>query len=295
MGPDLSSDHLPMLLTTRSCPVGEQSARKPKWVFPKADWVAFTAHCEAALSEAEPPRASAQQLTTRLTEVILSASRKFIPRGARKNAEPSGLDPELQQAVAERREARLQLRPDDPASRDRWVAAKQRAADTERRVSQAHFRNFVETTLNRPANLGRVTKILRKWEGAGDDHRPGQAMKKEDGRPLVSDSEKTEAFNATYAHVSRQVRAAKVDRAAKMRLRELQSPICKACDNHRTGCCGEFSEAELDHHLQCLQRRKAPGLDGVCNEHLAHLGPITRRALLRAINLSWLESSVPRE
>ncbi|KAF0300621.1 hypothetical protein FJT64_003287 [Amphibalanus amphitrite] len=143
------------------------------------------------------------ELTTRFTEAIMSASRKYIPRGARKVVKPWALDPELQQAVAERREARRALRPGDPATRDRWVAAKRRAAETEKRVSQAHFRNFVETTLNKPASLGRVTKILKKWEGASDEHRPGQAMTEGD-RLLVTDSEKAEAFNATYAHVSRQ-------------------------------------------------------------------------------------------
>ena len=296
VGPDLGSDHLPMLISTRTAPSGERSARrKPTWAFHKADWEAFRAECEAAFSEVEPLHATAQTLVTRFTDTVLSASRKHIPRGARKDAKPWAMDPELQQAVAERREARRLMSPDDPASRDRWVAAKRRAADTEKRVSQAHFRNFVETTLNKPASLGRVTKILRKWEGADDAHQPGLTMLKEDGRVLVSDSEKAEAFNATYAHVSRQVRTARVDRAAKSRLREFRSRQCQGCDNHRTGCCAEFSETELDHQLQCLQRRKAPGPDGICNEHLAHLGPTARRALLRALNASWMEGAVPRE
>ncbi|KAF0311097.1 putative RNA-directed DNA polymerase from transposon BS [Amphibalanus amphitrite] len=203
VGPDLGSDHLPMLVSIRTTPRPEPSTRKPQWSFGKADWVAFKADCEATLLRAEPLHATAQELTTRFTEAIMSASRKYIPRGARKVVEPWALDPELQQAVAERREARRALRPGDPATRDRWVAAKRRAAETEKRVSQAHFRNFVETTLNKPASLGRVTKILKKWEGASDEHRPGQAMTEGD-RLLVTDSEKAEAFNATYAHVSRQ-------------------------------------------------------------------------------------------
>ena len=174
------------------------------------------------------------------------------------------------------------------------MAAKQRAKEVEKRVSQAHFREFVESHLNKPASLGRTTKILKKWEGTGDDHRPGQAMK-EDGRLLVTDREKAEAFNKTYAHVSRQVRVPKVDRAAKKTFAELKTPQCTACDNHRGGCCGEFTAAELDRQLRNLHRRKAPGPDGICNEHLAHLGPTARHALLRAINASWMEGVVPRE
>ena len=60
----------------------------------------------------------------------------------------------------------------------------------------------METNLNKPASLGWTTKILKKWECAGDDHRPRQAMK-ENGRLLVTDREKAEAFNKTYAHGSR--------------------------------------------------------------------------------------------
>ena len=93
---------------------------------------------------------------------------------------PWALDPELLRAVEERREARRQLRDGDPISRARWVAAKHRAAEVEKRVSQADFRDFVERTLNKPASLGWTTKILKKWEGAGDEHRPGQAMKEDD-------------------------------------------------------------------------------------------------------------------
>ena len=92
-----------------------------------------------------------------------------------------------------------------PQSKTRWLEAKRRAAEVERRVSQEKFRNFVSTTLNRPASLGRVSKLLKKWERATDEeHRDGQAME-DGGRLLVTDRSKAEAFAKTYATVSRQV------------------------------------------------------------------------------------------
>ena len=293
VGPDLGSDHLPMLLSIRTADSQERQPRKCKWAFNKANWVAFRAECEA-LSEADPQPYSAQELVTRFTNALARASCRHIPRGARPDAKPWALDPELQRAVAERREARRLLRADDPTSRERWIAAKQRAAAAEQEASRKHFRTFVETSLNKPANLGRVSKILKKWEGANDDHRPGQAMK-ENGRLLISDREKANAFNKTYAHVSRQTRVADIDKAAKRRLATLRTPSCQACGGLRRGCCGEFTMAELVRQLQRLQLRKAPGPDGICGEHLAHLGPIARQALLKAINASWLEGTVPTE
>ena len=101
------------------------------------------------------------------------------------------------------------------------MAAKQRAAEVERKTSQKHFRILVETTLNKPASLGRVSKMLKAWEPSGDDQRPGQALR-EEGRLLASDRDKAEAFNRTSAHVSRQVREANLDRAAKKKTTELR-------------------------------------------------------------------------
>ena len=51
---------------------------------------------------------------------------------------------------------------------------------------------------------------------------------------------------------------------------------------------------ELGDHLCHLSAKKAPGPDGVTNEHLRHLGPVARRALLDVIN-TWLQGEVPRE
>ena len=47
-----------------------------------------------------------------------------------------------------------------------------------------------------------------------DDHREGEAMRVGE-RPLVTAEEKTNAFVAQYAHVSRQVRAPKTERDAR--------------------------------------------------------------------------------
>ena len=55
VGPDLGSDHLPMLLSTRTNPSRERAVRKPRWAFQKANWEAFQAECEEALSVTPPP------------------------------------------------------------------------------------------------------------------------------------------------------------------------------------------------------------------------------------------------
>ena len=139
--------------------------RKTRWSFKKANWQAFEDECEAAFSEPAPARDSVQEQATRFHAVLRRASTHHVPRGAREGGKPWDLDPELEEAVEARRAARRDMRSGDREAKQRWVAAKQRAASVERRVSQRDFRSFVSTELNRNRNLGRVHKILKKWEG----------------------------------------------------------------------------------------------------------------------------------
>ncbi|XP_043212000.1 uncharacterized protein LOC122376264 [Amphibalanus amphitrite] len=187
------------------------------------------------------------------------------------------------------------MRSGDRAAKERWVAAKQRAASIERRVSQQQFRDFVSSTLNKHQNLGRVHKTLKKWEGSTDDqHRAAETME-DNGRTLVTDREKATAFNRTYATVSKQVRNPKVDRDAKRRLKASNVRTCNECRGQRTGFCSPFTEEELTRQISQAQLQKSPGPDDLCNEHVKHLGPRARLALLSLINASWQTGVVPRE
>ncbi|KAF0314337.1 Potassium voltage-gated channel protein Shab [Amphibalanus amphitrite] len=249
-----------------------QRIRKTRWSFKKAAWLAFQDECEAAFAEAGPEHESVQEAATRFHQVLQQASVHHIPRGARAGAKPWALDPELEEAIEARRAARRDMRSGDRAAKERWVAAKQRAASIERRVSQQQFRDFVSSTLNRHQNLGRVHKTLKKWEGSTDDqHRTAETME-DNGRTLVTDREKATAFNRTYATVSKQVRNPKVDRDAKRRLKASNVRTCHECRGQRMGFCSPFTEEELTRQISQAQLQKSPGPDDLCNEHVKHLG-----------------------
>ena len=89
-GPDLGSDHLPMVIEVRATAARPQRIRKARWAHHKADWRAFQDDCEAALTGAEPAR-SAQEAATRLTRAIQQAAVRHIPKGAR--ADPATVGP----------------------------------------------------------------------------------------------------------------------------------------------------------------------------------------------------------
>ena len=165
----------------------------------------------------------------------------------------------------------------------------------EHRVSRRHFREFVSSTLNKPANIGRVHKTLKKWERCSDDEfRDGQAMM-DRGKLLSTDRAKAEAFVREYAWVSRQVRDAKLDREAKRKLSRPEMRSCQECGGRRCEACAPFSMEALVMEISRLQLKKAPGPDRISNEMLRHLGPVARGALLDIINRSWCTAEVPRQ
>ena len=292
VGTDLGSDHLPQVTTVTMSGHRPRRIRKTRWAFGKADWTGFSNHCEEAVADL-PRDAPVESLACRFNEIIVEASQKFVPRGARADPRPWALDPELVEAVAERREARAAYQQDPtPARQVRWKEAKKRAADVEEDARRRTFRDFVSTELNRPAALGRVTKILRRMEGATADVCPGQAINGDRGQLVAEDRVKAEAFARTYASVSSHTRHRRRDRAVKAQLKTVLAAPC-SCAGRRSGACQPFSKQELEDQLRKLKNRKAPGPDDVCAEHLKHLGPAAQGALLRLINRSWSSGAVP--
>ena len=291
-GMDLGSDHLPQVITAVVSGSRPRRIRKERWTFHKADWAGFAAACEVAAG-AMLEEDSVERLATAFSGAISGASGKYIPRGARADPQPWALDEELVQAVAERRAARTAVQEDpSPENQAIWKAKKRRAADIEVEARQRSFREFASTELNRPAALGRVTKLLRKMEGAVLDACPGQAVSGDRGQLVAEDRSKAEAFVRTYASVSRHTRDRKRDRAVKAELKKAHADPC-TCEGQRSDACRPFSGQEMADQLRRMKRKKAPGMDGVCTEHLLHLGPRAQEVMLRLFNMSWRSAEVP--
>ncbi|KAF0307940.1 RNA-directed DNA polymerase from mobile element jockey [Amphibalanus amphitrite] len=293
VGEDLGSDHLPQLIHTSIGGARPKRIRKSRWAFHKADWTGFAADCDAALADLRPDSLSVEGLSERLVAAILSASTAHVPRGARADPKPWALDPDLVAAVAERREARDALKEhDSEEARSRWKTAKKSVATMEAEAQKRSFRELATGELNKPAAIGKVTKILRKMEGAAPDVCPDRAINGDCGQLLAEDRAKAEAFVRTYAHVSRNVRQPKRDRIVKTELRGLKAAPC-CCRGQRTDQCQPFTEQEMHDQIRHLGTKKAPGPDQVCTEHLRHLGPTAYRTLLALINRSWSNFETP--
>ena len=75
---------------------------------------------------------------------------------------------------------------------------------------------------------------------------PDHAIQEDHGL-AVGDLEKATTFARTYSRVRRQARASKQDRAVK---RELAERSRRPCAGSREGCCGPFTETELEQGLR---------------------------------------------
>ncbi|KAF0303168.1 RNA-directed DNA polymerase from mobile element jockey [Amphibalanus amphitrite] len=291
VGTDIGSDHLPMVTTVTMSGHRPRRIRKTRWAFHKANWTGYEDDCESTLAGL-PEDVTAERLNELFTAALLKCSVLHVPRGARSDPKPWAMDPELEEAVRDRRSARaaLDAAPGSTDARDRWVEAKRRAAKIEEEAKARSFRNFATEELNRPANIGRVHKILRKMEGA-EQAPPGQALG-DHGRRAVEDRTKAAAFAKQYASVSRQVRNKLQDRKTKSELTRLRAEPC-VCSDARTEACSLFTPQELDTQLRNMKCGKAPGPDDICAEHLRHLGPGAKTTLLRLLNLSWSTGQVP--
>ena len=292
-GADIGSDHLPQVVTATVEGSLPRRIRKTKWAFNKANWTAYTAECEKELEGLPTEELSVEALAVKVTDVIGEASRSWIPRGARPDPKPWAEDPDLVSATRERRTARdeLQTAPSEEA-RARWKEAKKRVAEMEMAARKKSFQEFATEELNRPAAIGKVSKILKKMEGAVQSVCPGQAINGDRGQLAVEDRAKAEAFISCYAQVSKLIRLRQRDRTVKAEIATAKARPC-SCEGHRTEECQPFTGQEMEAQLRKLKSRKAPGPDDICAEHILHLGPAARGVVLALINSSWASAIVP--
>ena len=79
-----------------------------KWSYAKADWPAYTAEVDAALSQISVEEASIDKIHGKITEAMLSAAKKFIPRTYPGSRQRPILTRELKRIAALRKRTRKQ-------------------------------------------------------------------------------------------------------------------------------------------------------------------------------------------
>ena len=86
---DMGSDHRPMLTTISQQGKAYQHQQRSRWNFKKADWAAYKLAPEDKFSTISCiNQVNVNDLEKQLTSIILSSSKKHIPRGINKKYKP---------------------------------------------------------------------------------------------------------------------------------------------------------------------------------------------------------------
>ena len=101
------SDHKPIILTVDMCHKREQQPTFTRWNYKKANWDLFATLTDQLAVKLNARSHKVDKVAKELTQHILNAAKRAIPRGARKNYRPYWTD-ELEQLEAEVTEARRQ-------------------------------------------------------------------------------------------------------------------------------------------------------------------------------------------
>ncbi|GFO14596.1 RNA-directed DNA polymerase from mobile element jockey [Plakobranchus ocellatus] len=107
---------------------------------------------------------------------------------------------------------------------------------------------------------------------------------------MQTDQKEADAFNKHFSKVN----SVPWDPVADPRMRRLRKILeRRPIANNRTFEV-EFTVNELDIALRKDKPGKAPGLDGVTQDMLTHLGPRAKGTLLNLFNRTWTSGELPR-
>ena len=277
------SDHKPITIHFEKL-AARQEKLPPSWNYKKANWNVFKQLSDELTSDIDTTKVD--KSSREWTDAILQAARDSIPRGRRKNYKPfwSRDLEDLHKKLSTARDALEQ----DPSDRN---TAKYKSARTEFDLlkTQSTQSSWKEKTqgLNFSTNsnkLWQLTKTLNE-----DNAHYGKTTLVIDDKH-VSGKEAGNVFAKQYAAVS-------TIEISQNRVREVRQESRELTEQHQgpsPKCMSDpFHIRELNLAIKKLKNKKAPGVDGVTNDMLKHLGPRAKSTLLKIFNSSWHSGKFP--
>jgi hypothetical protein len=251
------SQHRPVLVAVGIQIPLVRSFPRPRWNFNKANWEAFTSSLENNIRFI-PPSAGNYD---RFTKLIMSAAKKCIPRGFRKDYIP-GWSQECEDlfddfsTTGNPDTANLLLQNLDKARRDKWVKT-------------------VEN-LNFTHSSRKAWSLLRKLStGKNINH------------PAVSQPKPSDVAKRIFS-------LSKLKRQSSDRYVNYELHDIKRSQQAQLEVSKDFTMEELEAAINTLSAGKAAGMDGIFPEFLKHVGPLMKTWLLAVFNEILLSGQLPK-
>ena len=279
------SDHRPIILHLGQRTQADVFNRAPSWNYKKADWESFK---QLAEHECENITLSDNNMTENATafqNALLTAAKKSIPRGRRKNYIPFWT-PTLGKLQKDLDKAR-DVMERNPSNCNVIEHNKARAAFIKEKLTQQK-RSWHEKTasLNMEedsSKLWSLTKILNE-----ETTTRSQTVLRVNNELLTG----KKAANEFVEHYKRE----SMPTIAPDRAHEVRNQIQEEESHPRPEepCMTDpLKMGELSAAIRKLKPKKAPGQDGVSNDMLKHLGPTARKTLLEIFNRCWNKGIIP--
>ena len=281
---DVSSDHLPVLITLH---MGHAlSSRPPKlqWCERKADWDRYAAEVLRALEPTVPTSQPLRALQS-LENAIFRARSLSVPYGGRRDPKPWWTE-EADRACAAARAAKRRWKraPQDEQLKSLYKRAETEASRVVREAKAETFSEFL-AAMDVRADPGAPFRLLRSMDAPSGDPRDAALS---NGTVLAtSDKAKANLVVSHYAQVNRIIRPKAPDLVTRTAARPPPCPA--ACP-----FCQPYTMQELRAAL-CRKGGRAAGPDGISPALIQHLPEPALIYLLDIFNALWTSKIYPTQ
>ena len=278
------SDHRPVILRFDHQAPPKNFNPAPSWNYKKADWENFKTFCEEKCANFPFSETNMNQNAENFNNIILSSAKESIPRGRRKNYNPSW-SPTLAKLEDDLKKARDSME-EDPSDENITEHNRILAAHTREKLQQSRT-SWHEKT----ASLDFVKESTKVWNLTKtlNDETPSYnktVLKAND--QLLTEKKAANEFARFYKQESNLTIPLDKVQKTKTAVKDHQQT------NQPEACMKEdLKMGELEAAIQKLKPKKAPGPDGVTNDMLKRLGPAAKNTLLAIFNRCWHAGELP--
>jgi hypothetical protein len=276
---EVGSDHAAVLTVVELAldGISEASEQRCGWNWQKADWAGYVKCTEDEFVGGQWEEGS-DSLTIwerRFSGILRAAALKHIGRLKSSAIRKPWMTPALREAIR----ARNQLRRNVAEHRQEWVDACRRVQDVAEEERKRCWAEFVEE-LDGGADQSKVWRVMKGLSGKAVSSSKNEALL-HNGRLLVGNEAKADAFMSAYAAVSR-YKLEPEDRSVQKRVAErMRGPYVDSSEER------PFSPEELEEALHSMKAKGAPGGDEIAPPLLQNLGTVGKSVLLMLLNRSW--------
>ena len=272
VGPDLGSDHRPILLRIGGADTEQETTVRPRrWKYEAADWLAFKVSCRIKTEKINSNQ-DIEALNRELTSCIMEAAEKMIPK---KGNPPTGkLVPWWSEACTEviherAGAAKIAARTGKLDDYIAYKAAKARAKRTLIEGRRAFWHKKCEE-LDPRSKIRDLWQLVRAM--TGNNARSGTIhLKKADGRMTSSSTEAAEELATFFENVvSNDSLRPGCSQADEELLEEVMQQL-ESTPEHLSESDVPFSMEEMNAALEHLQKKSSLGHDEISNLMLLNI------------------------